>query len=234
MNSERNNYFRMMKEGRYRACRNIPVGWVLQVVHSTDRTERLMRILCEMLLILILWSALTLAGFTDSVITKLLVAFVIIHSISWLLIGNFWVYMLDSFYWVKNPGIDSVIYYVEQVRLAYKLKDSANAILIYGSMCRNSFHNRSDLDLRVIRRKGIKSSVVSILVGFSVRAVAFIRKIPVDLQIVDSECFLEKQMRADEFPIVVYLRPDFHLKRKGLDFEAIKKKPDIVIRSHYG
>jgi predicted nucleotidyltransferase len=184
-----------------------------------------------MSLVLFMWLAMTLVGFPNSVGTKLLTAFIIIHSISWLLIGNFWVYMLDSFYWVKNPGIDSIIYYVEQVRLAYRFKDSAKAILIYGSMCRNSFHNRSDLDLRVIRRKGIKASVVSIFIGFFVRTLAFIRRIPVDLQIVDSECFLEKQMRPDEFPIIVYLSPDFKLKRKGIGFDKVKKEPSIVLRS---
>ena len=33
----------------------------------------------------------------------LVISFIIVHSIMWLATGNFWVYMLDSFYFVHNP-----------------------------------------------------------------------------------------------------------------------------------
>jgi len=43
----------MLKDGKYRVIRKMPIGWVLQAIHSTNRSERLFRIMAECLLFLI-------------------------------------------------------------------------------------------------------------------------------------------------------------------------------------
>lgn len=226
----RNSYWRMMKSGRFRALRNLPVGWVLQILHSTDRTERWVRIAFEAVLILMFWLGLSDIHLLHDDSIRFGWVFFIVHSVSWFFIGNFWVYMLDSFMWVKNPGLDAVLKYVEFVRRAFVASGSCDAVLIYGSMCRSAFHGRSDLDLRIVRKPGFALGLISVFVGFYVRIPAALRIIPVDLQVVDSLDFLAKQMRPDENPIVVYLRPGFELKNSGDAFETILKNPSQVLR----
>lgn len=219
-----------MKTGRYRAFRNLPVGWVLQILHSTDRTERWVRIAFEATLIAGLWFVLAEVSLLGSGVARLLWVFAVVHSVSWFFLGNFWVYMLDSFLWVKNPGLYAVLRYVEFVRRVFVRSASCDAILIYGSMCRSAFHGRSDLDLRIIRRPGFVAGIASVFVGFYARIPAALKKIPVDLQVVDSLKFLEKQMRPDERPVVVYLRPGVELKNLGCTLEAVLHDPSKVLR----
>lgn len=227
----RNSISGMMKHGRWRAFRNMPVGWVTQSVHSTDRSEMIFRILLE-LLVMVVVAYLTLGGEYSGRASMLTLAVVLVsvHSVSWLLVGSFWVYMLDSFDWVQNGGIENVIRYVRFVERVYIDSDSCDAILIYGSMARNRFHNRSDLDLRILRRTDSPSGIMAIILAAYVKSYAFFIRMPVDLQVVDSFDFLEKQMRADEPPIVVYRREHVAVQNAGPNFSAVEESPESVLK----
>lgn len=147
----------------------------------------------------------------------------------WLLDGNFWVCMLDSFDQVKNPGIRKIISYVKLSRRLFLLVDTCDAILIYGSMCRSKFHNRSDLDLRILRRKDLWSGYFCLPIALFLRIYSFFTILPVDLQVVDTIEFLNRQMREDELPIVVYLRNGFQLDAPGRSFDGVEKNPSSVL-----
>ena len=217
----------MIKEGKYRAFRNIPVGWLLQAIHSTDLSERLFRIIFELIVYFSFWQA-CFKGHEYSVIY----AFFLSHSVCWLLTGNFWVYMLDSFLFVRNPGVDKLIAYIKLTKKMLTYLNCCDAILIYGSMCRNMFHGRSDLDLRVIRRSDAKYGAIALAIGLACRAYAFFKIIPVDLQVVDSLNFLRQQMREDENPIIVYKRKEANLSIKGRVFQSVVRDPDSVIKKN--
>lgn len=221
----------MLKTGRFRAFRNIPTGWLLQAIHSTDRSERYFRLLMEfMTLAFVYWVFMELVNGKPIII--LCVAFVINHTITWFITGNFWVYMLDSFLWVKNPGIDGVIKYIQLTKSIFVATHSVDAILIYGSMCRGQLHIRSDLDLRVLRSPGIKNAVVSLSVGYLLRVYSFFIRMPVDIQVIDSMEFIRQQMRADEHPINVYLRKGVIIPEIGMDFSDVEANPEIVLKDN--
>lgn len=220
----------MMKQGRYRALRNLPVGWVTQILHSTDRSERWIRVTTEVILTAGLTLVLARLRVVDGPATAIAVSFVLVHTASWLLIGNFWVYMLDSFDWVRNPGIRGVLDYVDFCRRVFLKSDSCDAILIYGSMCRGRFHGRSDLDLRILRHKGLRNALKAVYAAMYVKTVAFFKLVPVDLQVVDSMTFLHRQMRDDELPIVVYERRDVTTQNPGIPYADVVADPSIVLR----
>ena len=228
----RDSYWKMMKDGKYRAFRNLPVGWVLQIIHSTDKTERLVRIVTEIILILAIWYSVRDVSAFGGLFLNLLWVFLIIHTISWFFIGNFWVYMLDSFKWVHNPGITRVLSYIGFVRRVIMSSGSCDAILVYGSMSRGAFHGRSDLDLRIIRKKGIFNGVLAVFAGIIVRIPAAFQRNPVDLQVVDSLEFLDTQMRSDEHPIIVYLSSNIYLSNPGPSFDEILKNPEQVLKDN--
>lgn len=222
----------MLKEGRFRAIRNMPIGWVLQAWHSTDRSEQILRALLELVFLYFIYQLVSSLFSDTSLMTIIFSSLIITHTISWFITGNFWVYMLDSFKFVKNPGIHGVIRFVELSRRWFLKVDGVEAILIYGSACRNMFHIRSDLDLRVIRRRGVFSGWVAVLIGYCIRVYSFFIRMPVDLQVVDSMAFLDEQMREDELPIVVYKRAGAVLTREGSSFEELKESPEKILKSH--
>jgi len=226
----RDSYFRMMKEGRFRAFRNLPVGWVLQIIHSTDTTERYFRILFELFFFAIFLGTWTQVKVTDSHVSTFLLSFIVVHTLSWFFVGNFWVYMLDSFLWVKNPGIKKTVDFMLFCRKAFTLLDCCEAVLVYGSMSRSMFHNRSDLDLRVIRRTDSPLGYMAILIGFWARLLSFFLILPVDLQVVDSLKFLHKQMRDDEQPIAIYIRKGFQLEVNKISLQSLTEDPSVVLK----
>jgi predicted nucleotidyltransferase len=220
----------MLKEGRYRAIRNIPVGWVLQAWHSTDKSEKILRLIIELLIYIIFLNAVITMWPNIDILFLSCVSFFLVHTLVWFLTGNFWVYMLDSFKMVKNPGLDKVLSFISLTKRWYEKTDSVEAILIYGSACRNMFHGRSDLDLRVIRRVKTPLGWIALLTGYCLRAYSFFIRMPVDLQVVDSMSFIDKQMRDDENPIVVYRRPNMILSKEGIPFEEILKSPRQILK----
>ena len=220
----------MLKKGAYRAFRNLPVGWVLQAIHSTDSSERNFRFIVELSLLLICTNIIIQIKLFDSVFTTILFSFFITHTINWFITGNFWVYILDSFIIMKNQGVNSIISYIKLTKRILLLGNFCDSILIYGSMCRSQLHIRSDLDLRIVRRTDSKKGYLCLPLAFFLRAYSFFIMMPVDLQVVDSAEFLGKQMRSDEKPIVVYCRNGVVIKNAGKSFLDIERKPETVLK----
>jgi predicted nucleotidyltransferase len=221
----------MLKEGKHRAVRNITIGWLSHAIHSTDYSERVFRIAIEISLMLICFNLIMYRGFFNSdIFSSAAVTVIVCHTIMWMLDGNFWVYMLDSFDWMRNPGIKRIISYVKLCRKLFQVADLCNAILIYGSMCRGEFHDRSDLDLRIIRRNDSWLGMLCLPVALFLRIISFFVILPVDLQVADSYEFINRQMRKDELPVVVHLRDGFNLKSTGKRFGEIEKNPASVFR----
>jgi len=220
----------MQKTGKYRAIRNMPIGWILQAIHSTDRSERVFRIFIEILLFAIFYLFFLKVGVFSVSFVSLTILFIAVHSFVFLANGNFQVYLLDSFKWVKNPGIIGVLTYISTCKKHFCKFDSCDAILIYGSMCRNQLHIRSDLDLRIIRRTDSTLGFLALPIGYLLRAHSLFKWVPVDLQVVDSFQFLEKQMRADEKPIVVYCRHGVHIPNPGKDIKEVELNPESVLK----
>lgn len=226
---KRNSYFAMMKDGKLRAFRNIPVGWVLQILHSTDKSDRYFRIVVELFTIGVLLTTMYLLVGTLPM-ARIIVVVVLVHSVSWFMMGNFWVYMLDSFKFVKNTGLDDTLEFIQFVSKIHSRCDCANAVLIYGSFCRNMFHIRSDIDLRIVRRTDSPRGLLALYYGVLIRAYSFFKMIPVDYQVVDSMAFLKKQMRDDEKPVVAYKRDGFFIENEGVGLSQILANPSSVLK----
>ena len=227
--NDRSSYWKMMKNGRYRAFRNLPVGWVLQILHSTDKSDRWFRLVVELIVLI---TSLACVYLLNNELTLLsgLITFLVIHTFSWFLMGNFWVYMLDSFLFVKNTGIDGTLKYIQFIERVYKKSDSCNAILIYGSFCRNMFHGRSDLDIRIVRRTDSIIGLWALFLGLYFRAYSFFKLIPADFQVVDSMEFLTNQMRDDEKPVVAYKRQGFNIANEGRPLSDVLNNPSSVLK----
>ncbi len=216
-----------MKEGKYRAIRNLSVGWCTQALHSSDKSDRNFKILTEAVLLLVI--ILTVNIYVKELtFYNYVYIFIITHTITWLLIGNFWVYMLDSFKFVKNQGITKILDFMVFVKKLAEASHSIDAVYVYGSMCRGEFHIRSDIDLRIIRRTDSMVGLVSLFLALLLRAYSFFIRMPLDLQVVDDHKFLLK-MRSDEFPIIVYQRGNFTIPNPGIKLNDVLKDPEIVL-----
>lgn len=215
----------MKKRGKFRAIRNLASGWVTHANHGRDFTERIYHHGFEAVLLLFVIVPIWVAGFPDWAYA---VMFVAIHTAWWVINGNFHVYMLDSFRFVRNAGINAELKYILWVGKKFKRLDVL-AILVYGSFCRREFHGRSDLDLRIIHRPG-EFGVGLFLLSVWARIVSMMRGCPTDLQVVDSEDFLLRQMDAREIPINVWGGERLEKIRTSISISEVCARPEIVMK----
>jgi hypothetical protein len=217
----------MLKTGRWRALRNLPVGWLTHANHARDRSEKWFHYVVES--VLLASSLMVLVAIERTGTVSIFLAIIIVHSVWWVVNGNCHVYLLDSFASVHNAGIERTISYIEWCHRCFARTGCVSAILIYGSFCRQKFHRRSDLDLRIIRRPGLLAALFVLPMAVGARVVSLWRGVPTDLQVVDSGWFLSRQMRADEHPVVVYVDPHAQtIDGLGMTFAEVQSNPRIV------
>jgi predicted nucleotidyltransferase len=173
-------------------------------------------------------SLLAMGGYARSSVTNVVLVAGVVHSAWWVVNGNFHVYLLDSFAGVRNAGIARTLAYLDWCERLFARTGRIRAILIYGSFCRRKFHDRSDLDLRIVRRPGIGAAARVLPVAVLARLVSLLCGVPTDLQVVDSYEFLARQMRGDEKPIVVHGDPEGGPVGAGFSFAEVKANPAIA------
>jgi predicted nucleotidyltransferase len=208
---------KMDKKSRLRAFRNLPVGWVTHANHGRDTTERWFHWAVEAVLLAATVIVLRATG-TDA--SAVIWSGLAIHSLWWVMNGNFHVYVLDSIRAICTRPKAEVADFVNKAAHLMADNDATRAVLVYGSACRNQFHRRSDLDLRVVRGGGSWLQITDLLLrAVRVRMWSLMKGIPTDLQVVDSYAFLDQQMRDDEYPIVAWHRPGDPPPKTGLSLQ---------------
>lgn len=220
----------MLKEGRLRAFRNLPIGWVTHANHGRDITERVCHHLMESILLLIVLGIVWFFGSDSHILVSMLLAGLVVHTIWWIINGNCHVCFLDSFKRVKNAGIDEMLIYIIWEKDWFLKCEYVKSILVYGSFCRGEFHGRSDLDLRIIRSPGLRAACVLMPMAVIARVVSLARGIPTDLQIVDSEEFLLKQMRATELPVCVFGSDSLNKIKISMKIDEVMDDSGIVMK----
>ena len=220
----------MLKEGKLRAFRNLPIGWVTHANHARDLTERLFHHACEVIILLAVLGAVFAFSNDANRSVWLITSVVVVHTVWWVVNGNCHVCLLDSFKFFKNAGIAPILDYLCWARGWFTAGGDVVAVLVYGSFCRRQFHGRSDLDLRIIRKAGARAFLKVMPLAVVARTVSLARGIPTDLQVVDSEEFLLRQMRASELPICVFGGGNLRRIVVSGTLEEVMNHPKMVMK----
>lgn len=171
-------------------------NWAHQGFFYLDKTEMLYRFLWEVTPIFILSSL----NYFHNTFFYLTLVTIIVHTYNWIANDNFWAVFIHSLPNQKNPGEQATIEYLNKMQKRLIDSNAISAVLIYGSVTRNKWHDRSDIDIRFFRQKGIFNGLISYLILRRERLIALLNKQPLDAYIADDIKFLKK-MRDDEIPI---------------------------------
>lgn len=177
--------------------------WGHQSFRYLDRTERIARIIFEL--------APTLVTFIfsyflfDVSITNFkiwIICLFLSHTINWVFNSNWRACLLFSIPWARNPGGKATLSYIQNLKERLESNKSISSALIYGSLARNEWNSRSDIDIRFVRTPGLLNSITSICLLVRERFIAVINKQPLDAYLVDGTSFINK-LRKDEKPIII-------------------------------
>lgn len=203
-------------------------SWLLHGVHVLDKTEKYLYIICELLIILITYILFFILGFQSWV--TYLIGFIIIHTITWLTDSHWLVGYREVSKNFSSKGLNPTLEYIELISNIFAKQTNIEAVLVYGSMSRKMFHNRSDLDIRIWQNG------ISIKTFFLVQKYRFIGiwkyKIPLDLKLVDSIEYLKQEMRPDEKAIVGYSKDNKPVYNSGYTLYEVKAHPSDFLREN--
>jgi len=185
---------------------NLPRGWAHQSFFYLDRTQRIGRVVLEIVPSVVLaWLIGRIGGLPLTRIGPWAAGLFITHTLNWVCNGNWWAGMLFTFPHLRNRGEQATCDYVNQMASRMNQAASISGVLIFGSVARGQWHDRSDLDIRLLRRPGWWHAMTAVAVLSRERWIALWRRQPLDIYLADGLRFLRK-MRADEPP--VFLKKD--------------------------
>lgn len=170
-----------------------------------DTGELLSRILIEVCELVLIWGALAYLLPEAHPLLVAMIAFAIVHTWNWVTNGLFWSVIIFTFPGMKNPGAENTVSYLNRMRERFDHSNCITGVAIYGSVSRRAWHDRSDIDIRFLRKKGLDSLVCAVFQTMAERFRALLAKQPMDLYLADDTDFLKK-MRSDEKPFFIIAR----------------------------
>jgi predicted nucleotidyltransferase len=180
---------------------NLPRGWAHQGFFYLDHTQRVGRVVFEIVpTVFLAWLIAGIGGIPRSPLWLWCASLLITHTLNWVFNGNWWAGMLFAFPHLRNPGDRASCIYLNRMADRLRNDPAISGVLIFGSVARGQWHERSDLDMRLLRRPGIRNGIAGVLVLARERGIAFWTRQPLDIYLVDDVAFL-RRMREDEPPV---------------------------------
>lgn len=174
-------------------------NWIFQGMLYADKTERAFRLFLDGLMTLILYAVFT--NLILGVYTGLTLSFFVAHTVNWIFNGQ--LFVLGRYVGIKPKKQDEFCNYVNKLKYRAEREKSIQLVAVYGSMSRKQLSESSDLDVRIVRKRGFLNGFKACLFGFSERTRALFSRFPLDMYVIDSPTHLFK-LRADEIPEILY------------------------------
>ena len=187
----------------------------------TDRGEFFLRISLELIEFVVI--SLFLNHLLNNIFLAICISILIVHTFNWLTNGNIWALLIFSFPNLKNPGEKKTCAYLNSMADRLKRWPCITGLAVFGSVSRHMWHEKSDIDIRILRKAGFVNLFFAFLLTIRERFLALIHRQPLDLFLADDVTFLQK-MRADERPVFLIKR-DIQLDR------AYPENPEIILEN---
>lgn len=181
-------------------------NWIHQGFLYMDKGEQFFKLFIEfsefiLIFLLLYWFVRPEMG----VMSIAMFSFILVHTFNWITNNLFWSIVMFAFPNLKNRGMEKTVWYLKNMTERLRRNESITGMALYGSISRRKWHNRSDLDIRLLRAPGILNLFYANLVMMRERFIAFLLRQPTDIFLADDIKFLTK-MRSDETPVLLIKR----------------------------
>lgn len=173
-------------------------NWAHQGFTYLDKTEKFYRVIWELVPFCISFYLISLTGLVWW--GNCILSFLIAHTLNWMFNDNMWTCIQFTLPNLLNPGNEKTIEYLSGMQKRMQKRSSVAGCLIYGSMSRGVWKDKSDLDIRIFRKPGVINGLKGYWACWMERLIAVWKRQPLDIYLADSVRFLKK-MRDDEYPI---------------------------------
>ena len=193
-------YSKLTKDSEVSMYIKVPVltfsSWLFQGILYMDKTEKAFKFFFDMLLFIIL--ALFLNLYLNS-FPALCIALLLSHTFNWIFNGQIFVLMKNLK--LIRTDIKDFNQYITNLKKKAENEKSIYIISLIGSLSRDELKETSDLDIRIIRKKGFINGIGACMFTMTERSKAFFNKFPLDIYVGDNLKFLKK---VDEQSIIIF------------------------------
>lgn len=172
------------------------INWFFQSLLYMGWTEKFLKLFIDFIILVVFFIIFkSIFGLLASII----ISFVIAHTLNWIFNGHIFA-LLKTFGNIKTDP-EKFVSYQNQLKERSLKERSILLVATFGSLSRKELNENSDLDLRVIRKRGIISAFRSSIFVLIERSRAFFNKFPIDIYLCD-DMYCITQMKED--PVVIY------------------------------
>ena len=163
-----------------------------------DRTERLFKIGLDAFLLIPLY--FLLSNSLDHPFFALLISFMLVHTVNWVINGQ--IFVLFKNLKLIQTSSSTFEGYLEYLSQKIKKQDFILFSAVYGSLAREKLKETSDLDVRIIRKKGWLNGLRGCIFVMRERSRALLYKFPLDIYLLDDTNGLSKL--DERKPIIIH------------------------------
>lgn len=173
-------------------------NWIHQGFTYLDKTEKFYRIIWELIPFCVLCYLFNFLGI--SLWVNIFLSLFVAHTLNWMFNDNLWTCIQFTLPNLLNPGNDKTKEYLIKMQKRMLNSDAVAGCMIYGSLSRGVWKDKSDLDIRILRKPGIINGFKAYWTCWIERLIAVKERQPLDIYVADNVKFL-RRMRDDEYPI---------------------------------
>ena len=133
------------------------------------------------------------------VYVALILSILIAHTINWILNGHIFA-LFKTFGKVKTKP-EQFKRYINDLKEKSSNENSVFLVATIGSISTKKIKETSDIDIRIVRKKGFLNGLKSCIFTMKERSIAFFNKFPLDIYLLDDADELNK---LKEDPILIY------------------------------
>ncbi len=203
-------------------------NWLHQCFFYLNPTDMSFKVVLEAALFVICFGIMSI--FRISILINIASAFFLAHTLNWVFNGNFWACLLSAFPTLRNKGGKQTQAYVNAMAARLSANDVVDAMMLLGSVCRSQWHSRSDMDVRILRKRGVRSAFCAGCLTLKERVIAVLQRQPLEIYLADSVGFLAKK-RRDEVPIFLICKDPEAIP---FVFTMLPELPELTTRAERG
>ncbi|MDH7508580.1 MAG: nucleotidyltransferase domain-containing protein [Methanomassiliicoccales archaeon] len=175
-------------------------SWLFQGILYMDRTERVFKILLDILFFVPFYCLILLF---NCGIPGILVSFAMAHTLNWVFNSHIFVLMKNLN--LKKTEPERFNQYLERLQKRIKSERSIIWAGVFGSLARGEFKETSDLDVRLVRKPGLINGVRACFFAMRERVWATIGKFPLDIYVLDNIGTTNRHIDKNEIGKVIVL-----------------------------
>jgi len=196
------------------ACSN----WLFQGMRYMNSFERTYRLLTEFVIGLAIF---IIINQYFELLYSLLIASITVHSLMWIFNGQ-----LFSLFRLRKYNVESLIVFIKDLQNRTTDLSYLEGVILFGGLCKNKYHEYSDIDVRLIKSHGFINGIKSCNCAAQERFLALFISSPIDIYVFNKIENLDIEDPTLDSPIILFDKNGL-LKKKypnAKDFVTFKNE----------